>query len=129
MSDNRTIRRLKQQVDALRAKLHAAHDLLHRNELNALHDLLHCESSDEAADALTGQNISVGAAARLAEFIPAFNRLCAEKKLNACVVAMLDSATRKGYVSVQMGGSVDVINWVRREMNMAPTLAVGDHDH
>lgn len=132
MNDNRTIRRLKQQVDELRAKLHAAHDLLHNDRLNELHDLLHCSSCDEAADALTplpGQNIAVGAAARLAEFIPEFNRLCAAKKINAAAVAMLDSATKKGYVSVQFGGSVEVINWLRSQMGMAPTLAVGDHAH
>lgn len=127
MSDNRETRRLKAEVDRLRAKLHAAHDLLHNEKLNELHDLLHCESCEEASEALAGQNIAVGSAARLAEFIPKFNRLCAEKKINACCVAMIPSATKPGYVSIQLGGSVEVINHVRQQMGMQPTHAVGDH--
>ena len=40
MSDNRETRRLKAEVDRLRVKLHAAHDLLHNDRLNDLHELL-----------------------------------------------------------------------------------------
>ena len=129
MPDNRETRRLKAEVDRLRAKLHAAHDLLHNDRLNDLHELLHCDSCEEAAEALTGQNISVGSAARLAAFIPAFNRLCATHQINAAACAMIPSAVRKGFVSIQFGGSVEVINWRRRSMGMAETKEVGDHAH
>lgn len=127
MADNRETRRLKAEVDRLRAKLHAAHDLLHNEKLNELHELLHCDSCEEASAALSGQNISIGSAARLSAFIPEFNRLCARHKINAAVAAMLPSAVKRGYVSVQFGGSVEVINWLRGQMGMAPTHAVGDH--
>lgn len=120
---------MRQENERMRAKLLAAHDLLHNNKLNELHELLHCESCEEAAEALSGQNISIDAAGRLSRFVPAFNRLCATHRIDACCVAHLPSATKEGYVSIQMGGSVGVINWLRRQMGMKETLAVGDHDH
>lgn len=131
MSRARRLRRNKElqlELDSYRAKLHAAHDLLHNNRLNELHDILHCSSCEEASDALSGQNISIGSASRLYEFMPEFNRLCARLQINAACVAFIPSAVRDGFMSIQMGGSVEVIQWVRKQMGMDPTLATGDHD-
>lgn len=129
MADNREVRRLKAEIDRLRAKLHAAHDLLHNDRLNELHELLHCDSAADGSAPLPGQNVSIDAASRLHRFVTEFNGLCGQHRINACSVAFIPSAVKQGYVSIQLGGSVEVMNYVRQQMGMAPTIAVGDHDH
>lgn len=122
------IRQLSDENAQLRAKLLAAHDLLHNNKLNDLHDLLHCDSCDEAEAVLNGSNISIATGDSLARFATAFNRQCTEYRMLASWTALVPSATKPGWTSIQMGGCVEVINWLRAEMGLAPTRAVGDHE-
>jgi len=119
--------RLLAENNRLRAKLLAAHDLLHNNKLNELHDVLHCESCEQAEEVLSGMNITVDTGNRLSLFASGFNRLCAEHRVMAAFTAWVPSAVTPGYTSIQMGGSVDVIQWLRREMGLKPTHAIGDH--
>lgn len=121
------MRQLLAENRQLRAKLLAAHDLLHNNKLNELHDVLHCESCDEAEDVLSGMNITIETGNRLSLFSSEFNRLCATHRVLAAFTCWIPSASTPGYTSIQMGGSVDVIQWLRREMGLKPTMAIGDH--
>lgn len=114
----------------LRALVHAVHDLIHQGRIDDAHETLHCESCHTAERALNrgallNQNITTDDADRLAAFIDAFNELCGEHRANACAVVVLESATKRGHVSVQMGGSVNAIGVVRRMMGLPPTNAIG----
>lgn len=127
LKDQKRIEKLLAQNAALRAKLLAAHDLLHNNKLNELHEVLHCESCDEAEQVLNGMNITIGAGDSLSRFATAFNRLCSQHKMLASWTALVPSAVKPGYTSIQMGGCVEVIQWLRAEMGLGPTHAIGDH--
>lgn len=116
-----------EELYRLRATIALVHDHLHHNRINEAHEALHCESAKEASEALGGSNISIDSASAILLFSQEFNRLCAKRKVDACWVALVPSATRRGWHSMQMGGSVTAINWVRQQMGMGPTTAVGDH--
>ena len=125
--EQKRMEKLLAENRTLRARLLAAHDLLHNNKLNELHEVLHCESCDEAEAVLNGMNISIGTGDSLARFATAFNRLCTQHRMLASWTALVPSAVKPGFTSIQMGGCVEVIQWLRAEMGLAPTNAIGDH--
>lgn len=126
MSD--TIEVLQSANVSLRASIHAAHDHLHHGRIDEAHEALHCGGEHhEDDDVLPGQNINAGTAATINGFIGGFNGQCQKLGLNAAIVAFLPSATRAGHMSIQLGGSVEVIQWLRERLGMGPTRAVGDH--
>src|ERR1043165_6522993 len=109
LKDQKRIGKLLSENRVLRAKLLAAHDLLHNDKLDELHEVLHCDSCEQAEQVLSGMNVTIGQGDYLARFATAFNRLCTQQKILASWTALLPSATKLGYTSIQMGGCVEVI--------------------
>ena len=119
---------LEEENASLRAAIHAAHDHLHHGRIDAAHEALHCGGEHGESEVLPGQNINVATAAKINGFIGGFNANCQKLGLSAAIVAFLPSATKPGYTSIQFGGSVEVIQWLREQLGQGPTLAVGDHE-
>lgn len=106
------------EVDRLRAALHSAHDHLHAGRVEEAHQSLHCGINDEVPE--TG-NITLDATIRLSHLIEGFNHLCKESGLKACMVAFVDSATKPGCVSLQVGGEISACRMLERMLNAPPS--------
>ncbi len=115
---------LRDEITALRATIHAAHDHIHNGRVEEAHEALHCQTGGDSKQPLPGQNIAQDDAARIDRFIRAFNALCIEHDTMAASVVLVPSATKPGYVSIQLGGHVPTIQYLRQAMGMAPTNAV-----
>lgn len=110
------------EIERLRAALTTAHDHLHAGRVDDAHESLHCAVRGEA---VRPENVSVKGAAALTVFMGRFTDLCRELDMNAAAVCMLPSASRPGYVSIQLGGSVQVIKELRAMMGKTPTITAG----
>lgn len=115
--------KMREELKRLRATISAAHNFLHQGNVDAAHEALHCGKSHAEAK----QNIAVDDASKLQVMAEKFNHFCQANDIDACWVALVPSATREGFVSMQIGGCVEVVNHVRTSMGLPPTIAVGDH--
>ena len=109
-------------ITALRAALHTAHDHLHHDRIDQAHQALHCALGEAVLD--TG-NVSATDAAALQSFVVAFNQLAQGHGLLACTVVFVPSATKEGFTSIQMGGNVYAIQSLRHLLGAGPTTAAG----
>lgn len=109
----------------LRAQLAAVHEHLHAGRIDAAHEAIHCSERIDPEAALMGTNLAPTTAENGLRFAQRFNALCAEHSIQAGYCAFFPSATKAGYTSIQLGGNVQVIQWLRSEMGAGPTRAVG----
>lgn len=117
----------QEQIIALQAKLNLIHDHLHHERFNEAHEVCHCDRVEDLNAALPGSNVSQVAASSLDRFAHDFNKLAGESGLRVCFVAFVESATKIGFVSTQIGGNVSAIQLLRQLLGQAPTAAVGNH--
>lgn len=108
------------ELRKLRAAVATAHDHLHQGRVDEAHEALHCGQGDPRP-----ANFTSDAAASLLRFGQRFNELAQQHDLIVAWVALVPSASRPGFVSIQIGGAVPAIQEIRRQMGMAPTRAAG----
>jgi hypothetical protein len=112
---------LREEIIKLRATIHAAHDHIHNGRISEGHEALHCGANEQIDEALQGQNITQDAAARILRFTEDFNALCVEQGVPAAMVILVPSATMDGAMSIQVGGHIPTVQWIRHMMGKGPT--------
>lgn len=108
----------------LLAALSAIHDHLHQGRINEAHQA--CECALEGTD-VSQPNLALTDAANAQAFIASFNKLAQQHRLLACAVMYLPSATRRNYVSVQIGGNVHACKLLEEQLGSRPSTYMGEH--
>jgi hypothetical protein len=96
--------------------LHTIHDHMHAQRFDAAHEAVH---RYEGGGEVHPENVCMDDAALVAVFSQRFNALCRELRLNAAYIVPCASISKEGYVSVQIGGHVPTIQFVRAQMGLA----------
>ena len=111
------------ELTRLQSAVAAIHDHLHAGRVNEAHAA--CECAMEGAS-VSQMNLSVPDSAKAQVFAARFNKLCAELGMRAAFVAVLPSATKPGYSSMQMGGEVGVCKMVESAFGKS-SVYQGEH--
>lgn len=108
----------------LEAAIGAAHALLHAGQIDEAHNALHCGVGGED---VASPHLDPSSTANLHRFGSRFNKLAADAGLVVAWIALVPDPAKPGFMSVQIGGAVTAIRYVRQQMRLASTIAAGDH--
>lgn len=113
------------EVERLRAAIATVHDHLHAGRVDEAHQACECA---EAGDYVAPANIAMTEAAAVQRFLGHFNALAKTSGLRACAVIFIDSKTKQGAYSVQLGGRVDACKLMEQMMRTKPSTYMGEHE-
>ncbi len=114
---------MNDEITRLRAAISTIHDHLHAGRINEAHQACECAMDGVA---VKQQHLSVPDSAKAAIFAHKFNELTQELGLHAAFFAILPSATKPGYVSVQIGGEVTATRMLENQLGRSSTY-MGEH--
>ncbi len=112
-----------EETTRLKAAIAAIHNHLHAGNVNAAHEACECAMS---GGGVSQPNLTIPQAARVQVFSVRFNALAEELGMRAAWVALLPSATKAGYTSIQMGGAVEACKYVEAALGKR-SIYQGEH--
>lgn len=93
------------ELTRLRSAIATIHNHLHAGNVNAAHESCECAMS---GGVVSQPNLTIPDSAKSQVFAARFNALCEELEIHAAFFAMLPSSRMRGFVSVQIGGEVEM---------------------
>lgn len=103
----------------LRQTILVAHDHIHKQEFDKAHEALHCGLNGKAPES---KSISLDLGPRIQQFSEDFNAMCLRYAIKSAFLTLAPMRQEDGKVrvSVQMGGSIDLIKMMQDALGMGP---------